>query len=57
MNYKVEKMTIGKDKKVDYYVQTSDLDKMIIDRETALALQWQLMKEKMGIAFPPQFEK
>lgn len=51
MKITMEKKTIGKDEKIDWYVSGTDMDKMLIDRETAIALHWQLMKEKMGIAF------
>lgn len=46
MDYKIEKMALGIDDKVDYYYKSDDLQKMIIDKDTAMALQWQLMKEK-----------
>lgn len=36
---------VGKDK-VNWFVSGKDMDKMLIDKETAMALQWQLMKEK-----------
>lgn len=45
--------SIGSDKKINYIVSGLEQEKLIVDRETVLALQWQLMKEKMGIAFPP----
>lgn len=43
---------VGEDKKIDYVVSGLETEKMIVDRDTALALQWQLLKEKMGIASP-----
>jgi hypothetical protein len=36
---------VGKDK-VNWFVSGKDMDKMLIDKETAMALQWQLTKEK-----------
>ena len=36
---------VGKDK-VDWFVSGKDMDKMLIDKDTAMALQWELMKEK-----------
>lgn len=53
MDYKIEKITmVGKDENLNYYYQTENsLDRMILDKETAFALIWQLMAEKMGVAF------
>lgn len=52
MDYKIEKITfVGKDENLNYYYQTENLDKVMLDKDTAMALQWQLMKEKMGVAF------
>lgn len=48
------KITFEKDNdKVDWYVSGKEMDKMLVDRETAIALHYQLIKENMGIAFPP----
>jgi hypothetical protein len=46
MDYKIEKMALGIDDKVEYYYKSDDLQKMLIDKDTAMALQWELMKEK-----------
>lgn len=58
MNYKIEKMSLGIDDKVEYYYKSDDLQKMLIDKDTAMALQWELMKEKFEKAvdgmIPPQ---
>lgn len=58
MDYKIEKMALGIDDKVEYYYQQEDLQKMLIDKDTAMTLQWELMKEKFEKAIegmiPPQ---
>ena len=53
MNYKIEKIAfVGKDENLNYYYQAENsTDKIILDKETAFALTWQLLAEKMGIAF------
>lgn len=47
MKITIEKKTIGKDEKIDWYVEGSLMDKILVDKETAIALHWQLMKERM----------
>ena len=45
MSYKITVERLGKDNKI-YYMEDDSLTKKLIDRETALALEWELIKAK-----------